>query len=142
MDYYERQRRREYWLWVTIAVLLGVLLLAKLAMAATVEVKLSWDGKDASGAVEASTPVVFTVFNADTLDVLSTAEATGPVTDFVMPSFSIVPPADQTLTLRLKANARDAAGNTSAYSPTVEAVIDGEDTIGPLAPVIQITITE
>ncbi len=117
-------------------------LFAQGVWAADCQVTLSWDGLQANGQAEQSLPVTFTVFNADTQDVLSTAQANGAVTDYAMPSFSVVPPANTTMTLRMYATAKDSAGNESGHSETVSVELTGDDTVGPVAPVINISITE
>jgi len=125
--------------------LLGILVVCGLfqtAWAADCQVTLSWDGMDSAGNTEQSLPVTFAVFNADTQDVLSTAQANGAVTDYAMPSFSVVPPANTVLTLRMYATAKDSAGNESGHSEVVSVELTGDDTVGPVAPQINISITE
>jgi len=125
--------------------LLGILVVCGLfqtAWAADCQVSLSWDGMDSAGNTEQSLPVTFAVFNADTQDVLSTAQANGAVTDYAMPSFSVVPPANTVLTLRMYATAKDSAGNESGHSEVVSVELTGDDTVGPVAPQINISITE
>lgn len=117
-------------------------LFAQGVWAADCQVSLSWDGLQANGQLEQSLPVTFTVFNADTQDVLSAAQANGAVTDYAMPSFSVVPPANTVQTLRIYATAKDSAGNESGHSEVVSVELTGDDTVGPVAPVISITIQE
>ena len=121
-------------------VVLVILGLFQTASAADCQVSLSWDGLQANGQLEQSLPVTFTVFNADTQDVLSTAQANGAVTDYAMPSFSVVPPANTVLTLRMYATAKDSAGNESGHSEVVSVELTGDDTVGPMSPIINITI--
>ena len=141
MDYYDRQRRREYWLWVSIAVVLGLLLLAKFAMAAQIQAYVSWDGKDAVGNDERG-QVSFELIDADTLDVYAVAVCEGPVKDLAFSVFGIQPPDNETITVRIYAVAIDAAGNRSGPSETVSFDLAGADTLAPCVPVIQLNITQ
>ena len=141
-DYIERQRKIELFIIWTIAIAFGVLFLAKWAMAAECTVSLTWDGKDALGKTEASLPVTFTVYDADTLDVLTSAQVNGAVTGYALPPFSYQAPDNQTITLRIQATAKDSKGNESPPSQVVSATIKGQDTAGPLSPQITITIGE
>lgn len=127
---------------VKTLVVLVILGLFQTASAADCQVSLSWDGLQANGQPEQSLPVTFTVFNADTQDVLSAAQVNGAVTDYAMPSFSVVPPANTVQTLRIYATAKDSAGNESGHSEVVSVELTGDDTVGPVAPVINISITE
>lgn len=140
MDYYERQEKVERWILWAICIAFGVLFLCKYAMAAECTVTLSWDGKDSAGNMEQSLPVTFEVQDADTLDVLTSAQVNGPVTDYAVPSFGYQAPDNQEITLRIQARAKDSKGNTSPPSAVVSAVIKGADTLGPLAPQITITV--
>lgn len=103
---------------------------------------LSWDGKDASGAVEASLPVTFELRDADSGGVVSSAQVAGPVTGYVMPSVRVAVPDNTSTTRRYYATAKDAAGNVSAPSNTVEVTLAGDDTIGPMAPVIVLEVQQ
>lgn len=126
---------------LAILVVLGVF---QTAYAADCTVTLSWDGMDSSTPpkVEQSLPVHFEVVNADTLDVLTSADVNGAVTDYTMPGFSIVVPDNQTITLRVQATATDSVGNKSAPSEIATATLTGSDTSAPVQPVINITITK
>jgi len=104
------------------------------------QVKLTWDGKDTSGATELSLPVTITVYNADTSAVLSTANVPGPVTNFNMPTFTVTVPDNGSTVLKVNAKAKDSVGNTSAASATVVTTLYGADTVPPGVPVITITI--
>jgi hypothetical protein len=53
-----------------------------------------------------------------------------------------VPPANTVQTLRIYATAKDSAGNESGHSEVVSVELTGDDTVGPVAPVINISITE
>ena len=119
-----------------------IVLLATSAMAAdkVALVKLNWDGKDVSGATELSLPVTITVYNADTLAVLSTANVSGAVTAFNMPTFIVTVPDNGSTVLRVNAKAKDSIGNTSAASATVVTTLYGADTNAPGVPIITITI--
>ena len=125
---------------------LGILavcaLFATTGMAADCTVTLSWDGLQANGQVEQSLPVTFTVYDADTQDVLTSAQVNGAVTDYAMPGFSIVVPDNQTITLKVYATATDSVGNKSEPSEIATATLTGSDTSAPMQPVINITITK
>lgn len=123
-------------------IILSALLIAASVMAAdkTALVKLTWDGKDTNGAVEASLPVTIQVFNADTLAVLSTAPVSGPVVNFSMPTFTVTVPDNGSTVLRVNAKATDSAGNPSAASTTITTTLYGADTVPPGTPIITITI--
>lgn len=123
-------------------VVLVILGLFQTASAADCTVTLSWDGLQANGTAEQSLPVTFEVYDADTMDVLSTAQVNGAVTDYAMPSFSVNVPDNQTITLRVQATATDSAGNRSAPSEVATATLTGADTSAPMQPQINITITE
>lgn len=123
-----------------ILVLLAILAMASSVYAADCTVSLTWDGKDALGKVEASLPVTFTVYDADTLDVLTSAQVNGAVAGYALPPFSYQAPDNQTITLRIQATAKDSKGNESPPSQVVSAIIKGQDTAGPLSPQITITI--
>lgn len=127
---------------VKLLVILVVLGLFQTAWAADCTVTLSWDGKDALGNTESSLPVHFEVVNADTLDVLTSADVNGAVTDYTMPGFSIVVPDNQTITLRVYATATDSVGNKSEPSEIATTTLTGNDTSAPMQPVINITITK
>lgn len=125
-----------------IALIIVSMFIGSVAMAAdkVAQVKLSWDGKDTSGATELSLPVTITVYNADTLAVLSTANVSGPVTAFNMPTFLVSVPDNGSTILRVNAKAKDSVGNTSAASTTVVTTLYGADTNAPGVPIITITI--
>lgn len=102
--------------------------------------KLTWDGKDTNGVVEASLPVTIQVFNADTLAILSTATVSGPVVNFSMPTFIVPVPDNGSTVLKVYAKAKDSVGNSSAASPTITTTLYGADTVPPGTPIISITI--
>lgn len=117
-------------------------LFAQGVWAADCTVTLSWDGLQANGTAEQSLPVTFEVYDADTLDVLTSAQVNGAVTDYAMPSFSVNVPDNQTITLRVQATATDSVGNKSEPSEIATATLTGADTSAPMQPQINITITE
>jgi hypothetical protein len=125
-----------------IALAALLVLLAGVVMAADCQVSLTWDGRQTDGQMEGSLPVTFTVFDADTNLVLSTAQVVGRVTDYAMPSFTVTVAPNTTKVLSVYATAKDSVGNESARSVTVSTTLVGADTSSPAQPVINITIQE
>lgn len=135
-------KRKEYVLIWAIAVVLGLLLLTKFAMAADVLTMCDWDGLQVNGQAEKSLPVQIILFDADTLDVYTQGSVNGPVVGFALPTFSLVAPANEVRTVHVAAKAVDSAGNVSAPSGIQTITVAGGDTLPPGAVIMNITIQD
>jgi len=123
-----------------IGIILASIFLASAAQAADCIVTCSWDGLQANGQPELSTPVQIIIFDADTQDTLTQASVTGAVTDLQLPSFSLVPPDNEVLVVHIAAKAVDLAGNVSAPSEVHTITLIGNDTVPPGTVIININL--
>jgi hypothetical protein len=123
-----------------IGIILASIFLASAAQAADCIVTCSWDGLQANGQPELSTPVQIIIFDADTQDTLTQASVTGAVTDLQLPSFSLVPPDNEVLVVHIAAKAVDSAGNVSAPSEVKTITLTGNDTVPPGTVIININL--
>jgi|GEM_PF-1554077 len=123
-----------------IGIILASIFLASAAQAADCIVTCSWDGLQANGQPELSTPVQIIIFDADTQDTLTQASVTGAVTDLQLPSFSLVPPDNEVLVVHIAAKAVDLAGNVSAPSEVHTITLVGNDTVPPGTVIININL--
>ena len=123
-----------------IGIILASIILASAAQAADCIVTCSWDGLQANGQPELSTPVQIIIFDADTQDTLTQASVTGAVTDLQLPSFSLVPPDNEVLVVHIAAKAVDSAGNVSAPSEVKTIMLTGNDTVPPGTVIININL--
>lgn len=117
-----------------------VLAFSTTAFSATIEATLDWAGTDSSGSAEVSMPCTITIHNAANDAVLSTAQVSGAVTGYAMPSWTVPNQNNADTTLTIYAKARDAAGNESGKSDSVTVTIPGIDTLGPCTPMIHLTV--
>ena len=123
-----------------IGIILASIFLASAAQAADCIVTCSWDGLQANGQPELSTPVQIIIFDADTQDTLTQASVTGAVTGLQLPSFSLVPPDNEVLVVHVAAKAVDSAGNVSAPSEVHTITLIGNDTVPPGTVIININL--
>lgn len=101
---------------------------------------VSWDGLQTDGQTENSLPVKINI-EADGA-IVSTADVNGPVTNYPMPVCTLTAAPNGQTTIAIRAQAIDSAGNASAWSAVYELVLDGEDTLPPGVPVINITVSQ
>lgn len=123
-----------------IGIIMASIILASAAQAADCIVTCSWDGLQANGQPELSTPVQIIIFDADTQDTLTQASVSGAVTDLQLPSFSLVPPDNEVLVVHIAAKAVDSAGNVSAPSEVKTIMLTGNDTVPPGTVIININL--
>lgn len=123
-----------------IGIIMASIILASAAQAADCIVTCSWDGLQANGQPELSTPVQIILFDADTQDTLTQASVNGPVTGLQLPSFSLVPPDNEVLVVHVAAKAVDSAGNVSAPSEVHTITLIGNDTVPPGTVIININL--
>lgn len=127
---------------IWVALVVSLFLGWHLAAAAdyTVQPSLSWDGNDATGMEEKSTPITIGLYETGTNALKSSIQVSGPVTAKAMPGFTVTVPDNKDTVLSYYAKATDSAGNASASSEPATVTVKGKDTVPPGTPVINITV--